>query len=76
MECLLFGLVFMKLQMVFATEQSLFWPPGDMKKSKFLLSTGNHVLFGLKSLFNRMPKSMSLRGNSYFFQSPYRIITF
>lgn len=58
MELLLFGLVFYEI----ATAQSLFWPPGDMKKSKFLLSTGSHILFDIKSLFNGMAKNMSLRG--------------
>lgn len=47
----------MKLLFIFAMAQSLFWPPGDMKKCKILLSIGNHILFDIKFLFNRITKN-------------------
>lgn len=50
----------MKLLIIFAIPQSLFWPPGDMKKCKFLLSTENHILFDTKSLFDSMAKKNNL----------------
>lgn len=60
----------MKLLIIFAMAQSLFWPPGDMKKCRFLLSIGNHILFNIMSLFNRMAKNPSPWEEYLFFIPP------